>query len=191
MRLVLFIALVFAYSSAIAQTDLWSHVGVDSVPQSLQPATLTKAQLSAVARLLRHQQQDQVWDCEGADLEDLIKGLTFEKIPVLDKGSVVLASAGAGCARGGQGSNGAMWIIRFNGATPSLLAAPDEFSGWLFSIQPNISHGYPDIVLGWHMSAFEADLSYFRFDGKAYHRISTAKLHANGAENDGIVPDPR
>lgn len=81
-----------------------------------------------------------------------------------------------------------MWVIRLDGAAPALLATPDEFSGWLFSVLPTLSHGYPDIALGWHMSASEAPLSYFRFDGTKYHRISSATLRSDGEGNSKIEP---
>ena len=99
---------------------------------------------------------------------------------------MILAEAPAGCARGGQGSNGAMWVIRFEGATPALLATPDDFSGWLFAVLPTLSHGYPDIVLGWHMSAAESGLNYMRFNGKIYRSIGGASLVSDDAGNPKI-----
>jgi len=188
MRLAALITLVFAASIAPAQAGLWSHVSPDSDPQRLQPATLTDAQIKSFARFLRHQKSGSISDCEGPELNDLIKGLTFQTIPSPGV-NLVLADAGAGCARGGQGANGAMWVIRFKGATPNLLGTPSELSGWIFSIQPTLSHGYPDIITGWHMGAAEADLNYMRFDGKSYRSIGSAKLISDGGENDKIVPD--
>jgi hypothetical protein len=191
MRLVLLIALVFSASAAFAQADLWTHVSTERNIQSVQPATLSSAQLDSFARILRKQKPDDLWDCEPSEIDDLIKGLSFESIPISENREMMLVEAGRGCARGGQGANGAMWLIRFDGpdgATPILLATPKEFSGWLFSVQPTMSHGYPDIVLGWHMSAGEAGLSYFRFDGKSYHLISTASLLADDEGNQKIVP---
>jgi hypothetical protein len=68
-----------------------------------------------------------------------------------------------------------MWLIRFDGDEPVLLASPEEdFNGWLYSIQPSMTHGYYDLVLGWHMSAFSYGLTYFRFDGKSYVVVGTA-----------------
>ena len=191
MRFPLLMALVFSASTALVQADLWSHVSPQAGPQLLQPASLSDAQLKSFAHLLRQQKPEEIWDCEAADMDDLIKGLRFESIPISPQQSVVLAEAPAGCARGGQGANGAMWVIRFDGNTPALLATPKEFSGWLFSVGPSSSHGYPDIVLGWHMSAAEANLSYFRFDGKSYHSIGTAKLQTDDQENQKIVPNPK
>ena len=55
------------------------------------------------------------------------------------------------------------------------MASPQRgFNGWLYAIQKSASHGYRDIVLGWHMGADEAVLTYFRFDGKSYVAIGSA-----------------
>jgi hypothetical protein len=118
----------------------------------------------------------------------LINGLTFKSIPLSGEQNLVLAEAPAGCARGGQGANGAMWVVRFDGDKPALLATPKEFNGWLFSVQPTLSHGSPDIILGWHASGSEAGLSYFRFDGKSYRSIGTATLQSDDQGNEKIVP---
>ena len=68
-----------------------------------------------------------------------------------------------------------MWLIRLDGDVPVLLASPEgDFNGWLFSIQSSMSHGYRDLVLGWHMGAGNYGLTYFRFDGKSYVSIGTA-----------------
>jgi len=191
MRLGILTALVFSASAAFAQTELWSRVSVERGSQQTEAATLSSAQLESFARLLRKQKTDEFWECDPSEIDDLIKGLSFEAIPLSEKRDLVLVEAGSGCARGGQGANGAMWLIRFegpDGAAPTILATPKEFSGWLFSVQPTLSHGYPDIVLGWHMSGAEASLSYFRFDGRFYHRISTASLLSDDEQNEKIVP---
>jgi hypothetical protein len=191
MRLAVILALVLTASAALAQAGLWSHVSPESGPQRLQPANLSPSQVKSFANYLRRQKPESIWECEGPDLDDLIKGLTFQTIPLPNHHDLVLAEAGAGCARGGQGANGAMWLMRFDRATPTILATPKDFSGWLFSIQPTLSHGVPDIVTGWHMSAAEAGLSYMRFDGKSYRSIAAAKLVTDDNDNTKIVPSLR
>jgi hypothetical protein len=117
------------------------------------------------------------------------ENLRFEELSVSATEKIVLVEAGTGCARGGQGSNGAMWVIRFQGDKFSFLATPEQkFNGWLYSIQETTSHGFRDVVLGWHMSAFESDLSYFRFDGTCYQLIGAATqlTDENGVEK--IIP---
>jgi len=130
------------------------------------------------------------WPCAEED-EDLewTENLKFEELPVSVTEKIVLVEAGPGCARGGQGSNGAMWIIRFQGDKFSLLATPEQqFNGWLYSIQETSSHGFRDLVLGWHMSAFENDLSYFRFDGTCYQRIGAATQLTDEDNVEKIIP---
>jgi hypothetical protein len=182
------VTLVFSASTALAQADLWSHVSAQSSSRYLQSATVSDAQLKSFGNLLRKLKPDDIWQCDASEIDDVIKGLRFESIPMPDKRNVVLAEAPSGCARGGQGANGAMWVIRFDGDKPILLATPKDFNGWLFSIQPSPNHGYPDIVLGWHMSAGEAGLSYFRFDGKSYRCVGNASLLTDDQDNQKIVP---
>jgi hypothetical protein len=178
MRLAFACSLLISASTVLAQANIWSHIDPES-RSHLEPANLSDAQEEGVTRLLKLHANLLGWDCEGPELNEMIKGITFESIPLSAAMKVVLAQAPSGCARGGQGANGAMWMIRLDGATPTLLATPKEFSGWLFSIQPTLSHGYPDIILGWHMSGAEAGLSYMRFDGNLYRSVGNASLVSN------------
>ena len=171
---IVFLAALFSMA-AEAQSDIWKQVNPLYNGPRLQSVTPGDAQLRAIGKLLRQPGKSDMWGCEGNDLDDMIRGLIFEEIPLAQGQRVFLVEAGAGCARGGQGANGAMWLIRFDGEKPVLLASPDnDFNGWLYSIQPTVSHGYHDLVLGWHLGADNYNLSYFRFDGKAYVAIGRA-----------------
>jgi len=188
MRLAIFVLLSSLALPAQTQPDIWKQVNPFYNGPGLQSVRPSDAQLAAMARLIPTHQGD--WGCAGRNLNDLIRGLTLEVIPLAPGKTVFLVEAGRGCARGGQGANGAMWIIQFNGATPVLLASPDnEFQGWLYSIPPTTSHGYKDIVLGWHMGAGEADHTYFRFDGKSYAAISHGTAIAGEDGQPKIVHD--
>lgn len=79
-------------------------------------------------------------------------------------------------------------MIRFDGDTAKLVGTPSELDGWLFSIQSTLSHGYPDIVTGWHMSAAETNLTYLRFNGRSYRSIGTATLTTDENESTKIIP---
>ncbi|WP_348261886.1 hypothetical protein P8935_19035 [Telmatobacter sp. DSM 110680] len=168
--------LMFAGMSAVAQSpEIWNQVNPQIDLPQLPSVTPSDTQLKAIAALLRRVDKKDIWECEGNDRDEMIKGLTFQAIPLAPEHKVLLAQAGEGCARGGQGSNGAMWLIRFKGGVPILMASPQRgFNGWLYAIQASASHGYRDIVLGWHMGADEAVLNYFRFDGKSYVAIGSA-----------------
>jgi hypothetical protein len=88
-----------------------------------------------------------------------------------DNVRVVRATAGVGCARGGQGANGGMWLFQVEGQRIRFLGA---LSGWGMAVQPTEAYGFHDFVTGWHMSAAETGLSYYRFDGTVYKSIGGA-----------------
>ena len=193
MRLPVLFTLVFSAVTAHAQQDIWSHVKPQFDLPTLASATLSDARQAAVRRLLRQNKTSIGWECEGDDaLNEMLKGLTYKNIPLSDAQPVLLVEADAGCARGGQGSNGAMWLVRFDADTPVLMATPKGgFDGWLFSIEPSSSHGYRDIILGWHMGASEGGLNYFRFDGKTYRGIGSASYTVGDDDHLKIVPNPK
>jgi hypothetical protein len=186
MRFAAIVALILV-APCSAQSNLWTQVGSFSgVP--LRSAELSQSQRKSIAKSIvangKTASQDWGQDCA---VRELVDQSNWEVIPVSPSHKVLLVEAGS-CARGGQGSNGAMWIVRWDGAAPVVLASPErQFSGWIYSIQPAMRYGYYDIVLGWHMSAAESGLSYFRFDGKRYRCIGNATSVAeNGSTR--IVP---
>jgi len=176
----------------MAQSDLWQHVGAhSSAARQPQRVTLPPSQQKSIVKLLKARVSLDGW-CDSAADDAWLNDLSYETIPASPRVRVLLVEAGRGCARGGQGSNGAMWLIRFDGTHPTLLASPQQrFNGWLYSVEPTTGNGYRDIVLGWHMSAFEAGLSYFRFDGKSYRSISSATSRAAEDGTERIIPGPR
>jgi len=180
---------VYLLISSPAQADLWQNV-TDHDPM-LRPKAYTpsQAQLVGVKKALAARVRLDRW-CAKDDRE-WTDNLEFLELPVSMTEKIVLIEAGPGCARGAQGANGAMWLIRFQADKFSFLATPQQqFNGWLYSIQQTTSHGIRDLVVGWHMSAGQNDLSYFRFDGKSYQRIGTAThlTDEDGAEK--IIPKP-
>jgi hypothetical protein len=185
---VFFAAALFA-PTAGKQTAPWAEVNADRQLPSLAPANLPESRRKAIERLMTKDPAfNETWDCSPEDMKELLAGLQFQSVDVGKGHDVVLIQAGQGCARGGQGSNGAMWLVRFDGDKPSYIATPaNDFNGWLYSIQPAVSHGYRDIVLGWHMSAGEFGLSYFRFDGKLYRQIGSATATVDG-DDTKITP---
>lgn len=128
------------------------------------------------------------WD-PCTDDREWLKNLRCETLPISPNHRVLLVEAGPGCARSGQGNNGAMWLIQMDQSKPAVIIAGaglrDDFSGYIFSVEPNSSHGYRDVVVGWHMSAFEAKLTYFRFNGKSYTAIAHSTLH------EGVIEPQR
>ena len=189
MRSALILVLIGSLGTSPGQTDLWKKVGWYS-PVQLKIYAPNQAQLVRVKKALVARVGLDNWPCAEED-EDLewTENLKFEELPVSAREKIVLVEAGTGCARGGQGSNGAMWVIRFRGDKFSFLATPErQFNGWLYSIQQTTSHGFHDVVLGWHMGGGETGLSYFRFDGTCYQRIGAATQLTDEDNVDKIIP---
>jgi hypothetical protein len=169
------------------QGDIWEHVNTEP---SARPRTVTPSpqQLAILKKALKERELLDVEDC--ADEEpNWVEKVFFRELPISETEKALLIEAGQGCARGGQGSNGAMWVLRMKGDKVSFLATPEQkFWGWPYSIQPTTGHGLRDLVLGWHMSAAETDLNYFRFDGTSYHLLGTAVLVYGEDGTRKIVP---
>jgi hypothetical protein len=176
-----------------AQTTLWKHVSSRHNPPKTPPAELTHVELTAIRNLLRSPAQRDVWLCDEEENTDWVNGLFFSSISLSPGHKTILVEPGPGCARGGTGGGGPMWIMELHGSKPTLLASPKQnFGGWLFSVQPNPHCVYSDIVLGWHMSAFESDLTYFRFNGHTYNSIGSATLKFGEGGGDGkgtLIPN--
>jgi hypothetical protein len=171
---------------------VWENYHQLNAKASVHRVELPGPQHAALVALIGSRIQQ---DSEGCDDKDdqaaLLAGLMTSTIVVASDQNFLLVEAGSGCARGAQGSNGSMWLLRFEGTKPVLLASPSEhFEGWLYSVQKTASHGYPDIILGWHMSAAEQILSYFRFDGKLYHQIAGATLDSDELGKETLTPQP-
>jgi hypothetical protein len=133
--------------SSPAQADLWQNV-TDHDPM-LRPKAYTpsQAQLAGVKKALEARVRLDRW-CDKDDRE-WTDNLEFLELPLSETEKIVLVEAGSGCARGAQGANGAMRLIRFQGDEFFFLATPQQqFNGWLHSIQQTTSHGFRDLVLG-------------------------------------------
>jgi hypothetical protein len=183
--------LLLMTSSLPAQTALWSHVSATYNPKTSR-VTLTRNQIQSIRTLLRAPAQEDMWGC-GDDPEDRdwVNDVFFSRISLARGHETILVEAGPGCARGGQGSNGAMWIVEFHGSKPTPLATPGQnFNGSLYSVQPTSHRDYHDIVLSWHMSAAEAGLAYFRFNGRSYKSIASATLEFDDEGKGTIIPGP-
>jgi hypothetical protein len=192
MHLALIVTLAYSLLFPPPQTELWQKVRPWS-PVNLKSFSPSPAQLIAVKKALAARVQLDNTPCAAEDDSEWTENLEFEELPVSATQQIVLVSAGSGCARGAQGSNGAMWIIRFQGEKLLLLATPQQrFNGWLYSIQQPTSHGLRDLVLGWHMGGGETPLplSYFRFDGTSYRRIGAAIKTTNEDGIEKITPKP-
>jgi hypothetical protein len=174
MRPILLLILLLPSLAAQKSPNLWRQVN----PRYNQPVleslnTLPIARQLAVARLIQRCCASDLSVQSASTPSAIAQCLTFQQIPLAPNQDLMLVS---GCWQGGTGGGGPMWLVRFRNGVPILLATSNNgFYGWLYSIQPTMTHGYHDLVLGWHMSAFETDLTYFQFNGSSYVPVGKAE----------------
>ncbi|HTH53129.1 MAG TPA: hypothetical protein VL495_04200 [Edaphobacter sp.] len=157
---------------APAQQNPWTQVTLDLLEKRLPPAHLTDSQKRNIEKQVSGIAQHDSWQCTSEeDLTELRKGLLYEEIPLKAAEKTVIVTSGVGCARGGQGANGAMWLF---GVKANQIHYLGELSGWGPGVLSASHAGYRDLVTGWHMSAEETGLSYYRFNGKEYKRTDHA-----------------
>jgi hypothetical protein len=173
---------------ANAQSNVWQSVGPSPTPSQDRDVELSEAHQSLIKTTLK--KNDHAWECASEDpANKWVEGLRFSGISLSETHRTILVEAGRGCARGGQGANGAMWIVQLEAGKVTVLASPEHrFNGWLYAVQPSSSKGYKDIVLGWHVSAREAGLSYFRFNGTRYDLLSGAGIKWDDSGHATITP---
>jgi hypothetical protein len=70
---------------------------------------------------------------------------------------------------GGASSNRTHWLIDMRGGQPRVVA---EIAGWGLGVQRQVSHGLHDFVTGYHNSADDFTLNWWRFNGKVYRKIA-------------------
>lgn len=188
MRTVWLVVVLFLLLSdlVMAQPNRWANVTVDLLQAKRPVAHLPAAKKHSIERKIVLVAQRDGWECtEKEDIDELLKGLTYQWLSLKPAARTVMVTSGSGCARGGQGANGAMWLFDVNGKGPIYLG---ELNGWGPGTLKTSYAGYQDVVTGWHMSAFETGLTYYRFDGKTYRPIDGADAVTDEDGNWKIIP---
>ena len=142
-------------------------------PQKLAAEQLSAPQRRDLERAIVA--SNTVWDdCE--DDNDWPHQIQVHRVE-LGSGHYTLAEAGVGCARGGQGANGAMWLLRWDAGKPVVIG---DLDGWFDGVLPQTTNGLHDVTAGWHNSADEYGLTLFRFNGKRYRLVDGTTVHCSG-----------
>ncbi len=186
---VLILSLVLLLQQKDDPASVWRSVGAYEGGATEDDRPLSSAQVEAIRKTLKTDKEFMACgDSESAD--SLLQKLMFERLQISLNRETVLVEAGPGCLRGAQGANGPMWIVQINRGRITVLASPaEDFEGWIYSVQETGSKGCRDIVVGWHLSAFESTLGLFRFDGTRYRRLSLATLRRDDNGKETIVPN--
>ena len=79
------------------------------------------------------------------------------------------------------------WILQQDGAKYSVIL--HRIATQTFTIQPTVTNGFHDLVLGQHGSATETGLTLYRFDGSKYRRIACYDADWRSLGTDGEYHD--
>jgi hypothetical protein len=154
-----------------AQAIDWQRI-VNLSPQTLSPEKLSATERHDVEAAIVA--SNTVWDdCE--DDNEWPSKLEVHRVN-LGAGHYSLVEAGPGCARSGQGANGAMWIVRWDGSKPVVLS---DLDGSFRAALPQVSHGLHDVAVVWHNSAFDYGLTLYRYNGTKYRLVDGTDVHCD------------
>jgi hypothetical protein len=97
-------------------------------------------------------------------------------------GEILAQAAGthSGCSPTG---NCESWVLQHNGGTYSVIL--HRGAAQTFTIQPTVTNGFHDIVLGMHGSAFVQELTLYRFDGSKYEFVACYNANWATRQMDG------
>lgn len=182
--------LVLAPPAGNAQTSLWKDVPTTLNIPHTSPGNLPPHERAVIRGLFKTQPKAATTSsCSANRGLDEFQLLSFATIAQHGPSKIILAEDLSGTCTGGTSGTRDMWLVRLTPHGASFLAKPrPEFSGWISNTLPGANPLYPDIILGWHMSAAETDLTYLRFNGHRYRKISTA-TEINNGETATITPD--
>lgn len=124
MFLVVLLALLRSLALSPQQDEIWQHMNVSTRTPQLKSITLSSRQLVIVRNALPARVRLDDSPCADGSEPGWVDKVTFEELPISSTEHAALVQAGMGCARGGQGANGAMWVVQFKDDKLSFLATP-------------------------------------------------------------------
>jgi hypothetical protein len=131
------------------QSEIWQHVNAKPGSVQLQSETPSPGRLALLRKALAARVRSDNWPCVTGDEPDWAEKVTFTQLPVSTTEEVVLVEAGMGCARGGQGANGAMWVLQFKHGKPfSLLLQRRSSTDGFIQLRPQPVTGFEIWSLG-------------------------------------------
>ena len=164
---VLFSALCFAQRDSVdgfrwdwrkAQELDWNQ----TIKKSKLPASEKEALIATIKGQL--QSDSDSADAEGEESPHL-EQTEIKMVQLHGHGSpevIVQATGPVLCSPTG---NCSVWVLKREHTGYRVIL---DGNAQTFTIQPTVTNGFHDIVLGIHGSAFEAQLTLYRFDGEAY-----------------------
>lgn len=141
--------------------------------------------LSATARAALIRAVAGVGGKSEQELQETASQTRIKAVDLSAKGGRELLAQGFGVRSCSPTGNCESWVLRQNGNKFSVIL--HRGAAQTFTIQPIITNGLHDIVLGMHGSATMQGLTLYRFDGTAYQRAACYNENFTVLGKDGQV----
>jgi hypothetical protein len=169
----------------------WRKVEKDNWESIAQSKTLSAKERAGLIEAVASQLRSSMSDLGIESEEQLREAAAKTRIKAVDLGDngvreFLAQGSGVGptpprlCSPTG---NCDVWVFRQNADRYTVIL--HRIATQNFTIQPTISNGFHDLVLGQHGSATEQGLTLYRFDGSKYRRISCYDANWSFLGKDG------
>ena len=144
----------------------WRNWQELSASQSLEQAKVSEREMQIIAEAVEEQLLPEASDLGINSEQDLVKAALKTRVKLIDlNGDGVPELVAQGIADCSPTGNCSFWVFRKNGQSYGLIL--DGF-GQTFTIQKTRTDGFNDIVVAGHSSAFDQELTDYRYQGGAY-----------------------
>ena len=119
------------------------------------------------------------------ELQETASQTRIKAVDLSGKGGGQFLARGFGTQSCSPTGNCEAWVLRRNGDKFSVIL--HRGAAQTFTIQPTLTNGFHDIVLGMHGSATMQGLTLYRFDGTTYRRAACYDENFTILGQDGKV----
>jgi hypothetical protein len=141
----------------IVESDGWEVISQSKILSPIARAALAKAVAGVGAKSEQR-------------LQEAAGQTRIKAVDLSGKGSGEFLAQGSGLQSCSPTGNCESWILRQNGNKYSVIL--HRGAAQTFAIQPTMTNGLHDVVLGMHGSATMRGLTLYRFDGTSYKRAA-------------------
>jgi hypothetical protein len=155
------------------ESDGWEIIGQSKTLSATARAALIKAVAGVGAK-------------SEQELQETASQTRIKAVDLSGKGGEEFLAQGFGVQSGcGPTGNCEAWVLRQKGDQFSVILHRGAVQ--IFTIQPTVTNGFHDIVLGQHGSATMMGLTLYLFDGSRYRREACYDANWAILEKDGQV----
>jgi hypothetical protein len=160
------------------EKDNWENIGQSKALSARERAGL----LRAVAGQLRPSMSRMDLESEQ-ELRKVAAQAWVKAVDLTGDNSREYLAKGAGNFLCSPTGNCESWVFRQNGDKYSTIL--HRTATQTFTIQPTITNGFHDLVLGQHGSATDSGLTLYRYDGAKYRRVACYDADLSFLGKDG------